>query len=43
MSDYLDNLYPEHQLHPKDPYLKARQQVLVGRFGNVNKNSFEFQ
>jgi len=38
VSDYLDNLYPEHRLHPSDPYLKAKQQVLVGRFGNVRKN-----
>jgi glutathione S-transferase len=36
VSDYLDALYPEHRLHPVDPYLKAKQQVLVGRFGNVN-------
>jgi glutathione S-transferase len=35
VSDYLDNLYPENQLQPADPYLKAQQQVLVGRFGSV--------
>jgi len=38
VSDYLDNLYPENRLQPADPYLKAKQQVLVGRFGNVNKS-----
>jgi glutathione S-transferase len=42
VSDYLDNLYPENRLHPSDPYLKAKQQVLVGRFGNVRKNFQEF-
>jgi len=35
VSDYLDNIHPENRLHPVDPYLKAKQQVLVGRFGNV--------
>jgi len=37
VSDYLDNLNSKNQLHPTDPYLKAKQQVLVGRFGSVNK------
>jgi len=35
VSDYLDDLYSENRLHPLDPYLKAKQKVLVGRFGNV--------
>ncbi|CAF1121071.1 unnamed protein product [Rotaria sordida] len=33
--NYLDDLYPEHRLHPVDPYLKAKQQVLIDRHGNV--------
>ncbi|CAF4010148.1 unnamed protein product, partial [Rotaria sp. Silwood1] len=33
--DYLDEKYPEHRLHPLDPYLKAKQRVLVDRMGNV--------
>ena len=40
VSDYLDALYPENRLQPKDPYLKAKHQVLVGRFGGVCKLSF---
>ncbi|CAF3814920.1 unnamed protein product [Rotaria sp. Silwood1] len=32
--DYLDEKYPEHRLHPLDPYLKAKQRVLVDRMGN---------
>jgi glutathione S-transferase len=35
VSDYLDNLHPEHRLYPDDPYLRAKQQVLLGKFGNV--------
>jgi len=35
VSDYLDDLYSDNRLHPVDPYLRAKQKVLVGRFGNV--------
>ncbi|CAF1150264.1 unnamed protein product [Rotaria sordida] len=35
ISNYLDDLYPEHRLHSVDPYLKAKQQVLIDRHGNV--------
>ena len=34
--DYLDELYPTTRLHSTDPFVRARQQVLVGRFGNVS-------
>ncbi len=40
VSDYLDALYPSNRLQPADPYVKAKQQVLVGRFGSVNKIFF---
>jgi glutathione S-transferase len=43
VSDYLDELYPKNRLQPADPYLKAKQQVLVGRFGSVKKISFSYQ
>lgn len=33
--DYLDELHPEPRLHPTDPLQKAKQRVLVGRFGQV--------
>lgn len=33
--DYLEALHPEPRLHPTDPYERARQSVLVGRYGNV--------
>jgi len=36
VSDFLDALYPEHPLQPADPYVKAKHQVLISRFGNVN-------
>ncbi|CAF3717344.1 unnamed protein product [Adineta steineri] len=35
ISDYLDNLHTEHRLHHKDPYIRANQQILIGKFGNV--------
>ncbi|CAF3375391.1 unnamed protein product [Rotaria sp. Silwood1] len=35
ISNYLDDLYAEHRLHPVDPYLKAKQQMLTERFGGV--------
>ncbi|CAF1378899.1 unnamed protein product [Rotaria magnacalcarata] len=33
--NYLDDLHPEHLLHPTDPYAKAKQQILTDNFGNV--------
>ena len=38
VSDYLEEAYPETPLQPNDPYLKAKQRLLVERFGSVNKN-----
>jgi glutathione S-transferase len=38
VSDYLDELNPEQRLQPTDPYLKAKQRLLVERFSNVNQN-----
>ncbi|CAF2524422.1 unnamed protein product [Rotaria sp. Silwood2] len=35
ISNYLDDLYSEHRLHPIDPYLKAKQQILTEGFGDV--------
>jgi len=33
--DYLDEIYPEHRLHPQDPYLKAKQRMLIERCSNL--------
>jgi glutathione S-transferase len=41
VSDYLDELYPQNRLQPADPYAKAKQQVLVGRFGSVQSAFYE--
>ena len=38
-NDYLDEIYPENQLNPKDPYVKARQRILLERWGKVLQNS----
>ncbi|CAF1200712.1 unnamed protein product, partial [Didymodactylos carnosus] len=35
VSDYLDEFYPEHHLHPLDPYHKAKQRVLTERVSNL--------
>ncbi|CAF3968076.1 unnamed protein product [Rotaria magnacalcarata] len=40
--NYLDDLHPEHLLHPTDPYAKAKQQILTDNFGNVNKTLFSY-
>ncbi len=39
VSDYLDELFPEKRLQPRDPYVKASQRVLIERFGNVSNNN----
>jgi glutathione S-transferase len=31
-SDYLDEAYPDNPLHPSDPYLKAKQRLVVEAF-----------
>jgi glutathione S-transferase len=36
VSDYLDEIYPDNQLHPSDPYVRATQRVLIDRFGGVS-------
>ena len=33
--DLLDELYPEKQLHPKDPREKAKQKLFLERFGET--------
>jgi glutathione S-transferase len=38
VSDYLDEIYSEPRLQPTNPFLKAKQRVLVERFGSVNRN-----
>ena len=35
-NDYLDETHPEHPLNPKDPYKKARQRILLERWGKVH-------
>lgn len=40
--DYLENKYPQPALYPTDPYVRAQQQVLVGRFGNVQSAFYQF-
>jgi glutathione S-transferase len=42
VSDYLDENYSENRLQPTDPFLKAKQRVLVERFSNVNKTNSHF-
>jgi len=34
-SDYVDELYPETSLHPKDPLKKAKGRLLVEKFGKI--------
>jgi len=41
IADYLDEIYPEHRLHPQDPYLKAKQRILIERFGNVTSGFYK--
>ena len=34
-SDYLDELYPDQRpMYPKDAYLKARDKIVIGLFGD---------
>lgn len=40
ISDYIDEAYPEHRLHSIDPYIKAKQRILVERFVNVSVSVF---
>ncbi|CAF1388209.1 unnamed protein product, partial [Didymodactylos carnosus] len=42
ISDYLDDIYPEHHLQPTDPYLKAKQRILIDRFSNVYSSYIAF-
>ena len=37
-NDYLDETYPETQLNPTDPYVKAKQRILVERWGKVRQH-----
>ena len=34
-NDFLDEKFPDHPLNPKDPYRKARQRILLERWGKV--------
>jgi glutathione S-transferase len=34
ISDYLDEKYPQHPLHNKDPLQKARDKILIERFNS---------
>ena len=34
-NDYLDEVYPEHPLNPKNPFVKAKQRILLERWGKV--------
>ncbi|XP_028411102.1 glutathione S-transferase omega-1-like [Dendronephthya gigantea] len=40
VSDLLDDLYPEKQLHPKDPKEKAKQKIFIQSFGETLIPSF---
>ena len=35
ISEYLDAVYPKNKLVPTDPYVKARQQMLIDGFQRV--------
>lgn len=37
ISDYLDAAYPKPQLHPEDPYLKAKDQLLLSAFSKISQ------
>ena len=37
-NDYLDEVYPDHLLQPTDPYLKAKDKMLIGQFDKVRDN-----
>ena len=40
-NDYLDEVYPDEKLNPTDPYEKAKQRILLERWGKVmTKSSF---
>ncbi|CAF1446117.1 unnamed protein product [Adineta steineri] len=41
ISDYLDNLYNVHRLHPNDPFTKAKQQILLSKYGNVMSSFYK--
>ena len=34
-NDYLDEVYPDEKLNPTDPYEKAKQRILLERWGKV--------
>jgi glutathione S-transferase len=34
-SDYLDEAYPDNPLHPSDPYLKAKQRLIVEAYSQT--------
>ena len=36
-NDYLDETYPDTQLNPTDPYVKAKQRIVVERWGKVGQ------
>ena len=36
-NDYLDETHPDTQLNPTDPYVKAKQRILVERWGKVGE------
>ena len=40
--DYLEATHPEVRLYPEDPFVKAKQQVLVSRFSSVSFSPFRF-
>nr|QCC89038.1 glutathione S-transferase omega 2 [Meteorus pulchricornis] len=35
VTDYLDEAYPENKLYPKDPLEKAKDKLLIDRFGGI--------
>ena len=35
INDYLDEVYPDKKLSPDDPYEKARQKIILERWGKV--------
>ena len=40
--EYLDDLYPQKPLIPKDPFAKAQMRILIERFNKVRTGKFHF-
>ena len=37
VNDYLDDIFPQEKLTPDSPYQRARDKILLERFGKVSR------